>query len=187
MGAYTWQINDAGPSPTFPNAPGVAGPTPPPPPAPQTVSGWSLIRSLKQFDPLTGQLTSGDLTWTASPGAGNQFQLALQTLINPTPVGTDNPGPMSDFDPRINYAWPFIMWQGNIIGPTSSTELTADTLIDTTAFSNPILGTFGLQFDPVSPKQIDIVYLTSVPEPGTLGLVAVGLLGVWYRCRRRGH
>jgi hypothetical protein len=184
MGVYTWQINDAGPSSTFPNAPGVAGPTPPPPPAPQTVSGWSLILSLKKIDPLTGQLTSGNLTWTASPGAGNQFQLALQTLIIPTPVGTDNPGPMSDFDPHINYSWPFIAWQGSFIGPTTSEALTASTLFDTTAFANPILGTFGLQFDPVNPQQIDLVYLTSVPEPGTLGLVAVGALAVWRAVRR---
>jgi hypothetical protein len=179
--SFVWQINDAGPSPTYPNAPGVAGPTPN---ANNQVSGWSLIVVNKIINPLTGTFSTGDLAWTATPAPGSQFQLALETLMNPTTVGNDNPGPMGDFDPRINYAWPFIAWEGNYIGPTTSAQLTADTLFDATGFANPILGTFALQFDSVNSKQIDIVYLTSVPEPGTLGLVAVGALGVWRAVRR---
>ena len=84
--AFNWQIN---------NATGVAGP---PPDANNQVSGWSLLCAEKIVDPFTGQTSTGDLNWTATSVAGNQFNMALQTLINPITVGQDTQGAMANFD-----------------------------------------------------------------------------------------
>jgi hypothetical protein len=181
---FDWQINDAGPSTTFPNAPGVAGP--------QNntiyqVSGWSQLQATVMYiEPPGFPPTTGDLAWTATSAPANKFQFALETLFGPTTtVGQSPDGPMSDFDPNLQYTWPFISYQGTYSGPTDSATLTASTLIDTSQFVNAIPATarFSIALDPVN-KQMDLIY-TPVPEPGTLGLVAVGALGVWRAVVRR--
>jgi hypothetical protein len=184
---YGWQINDAGPSYVHPNAPGVAGPSPN---ANNQVSGWSELQSKMVFNPITGTTTTGNLTWTATATPGNQFTLVLETLLGPqTTVGTSPDGPMADFNAAyINYVWPIISYQGTYTGPTDSPTLTADTLIDTSLFANPtsLNPPFFLQLDTVN-KQIDLLYVVVIPEPGTLALVgfAAAIGAAAYRRRRR--
>jgi autotransporter-associated beta strand protein len=181
LGNFGWQINDAGPSPTHTSAPGVAGPLPD---GSNNVSGWSLLSVQKVQNPLPPfNLSDGNLTWTATPAS--QFTFALETLIGPqTQSGTSPDGPMADFDNRQNYVWPFVSWQGTYTGPTDTPTLTADTLLDTTAFQNVLdpAGTFKIQFDGAN-KSLDLVY--SVPEPGTLALTGLGGLGLGWLARRR--
>ena len=181
--AFNWEINDAGPSPTFPNSKGVGGPQPN---ASNQVSGWSQEQAIITSQGPGQPLTTGDLTWTASSTAGNQFQLALFTLMNPSTVGQENFGPMAEFDPAQNYAWPFLTYAGTYTGPTDSATLTADTLFDTSQFINSTTGgTFSLALvqNPGGGGSIDIVY--SVPEPGTLALVGLGGLALGWTTRRR--
>ena len=174
VNSLLWQINDAK---------GTGGPTPD---ANDNVSGWSQVQASKVANPVTNQVSTGDVTWTATPA--NRFTLALETLLNPTPLGADNLGPMANFDPARSYAWPVITFAGTYAGPTDSATLTADTLFDLSGFQNPHPGTFGMQFD-AGNRSIDLVYMPSaVPEPGTFALTTVGgiLLIRAVRRRRRG-
>jgi hypothetical protein len=184
---FGWQINDAGPLGTEPYHAWMAGPTPD---ANNQVSGCSLLAANKVMNPVANQVSSGNLTWTATSAPGQQFQISLETLLGPyTTVGTSPDGPMTGFDPNARYTWPFISYQGTYSGPTDSAILTADTQIDTSLFANAIPSTarFTIALDAPN-KQIDLVYTpTAVPEPGTLGLVAVGLLAVWRGRRGRCH
>ena len=83
---YVFAIDDAA---------GTAGPSPD---ALGHVSGWGLVKSTDQF------------TWTATPAA--PLTVALETLVNPTTVGVDVPGPMDHFDPTQAYTWPAVEWAG---------------------------------------------------------------------------
>jgi autotransporter-associated beta strand protein len=174
---FGWQINDAS---------GTAGPLGA---TGQLVSGWSQVQATILTNPITHQLTTGSLTWTATSTPGNQFQITLETLVNPTPIGSDNPGLMANFDPSKPYSWPIMTYQGTYTGPTDSATLTADTRFDLSQFQNPIAGQFSLALDPVN-GALDVVYspLTAVPEPGTLALVGVaaGALAWRRRCFRIG-
>jgi autotransporter-associated beta strand protein len=176
IGNFLWQIN---------NATGTAGPTPD---QNNQVSGWSQLQAHVLTDPITHVNTAGNLTWTATSTPGNQFMLSLQTLINPTTVGIDNPGPMANFDPWGYYLWPIIKYQGTYSGPTSSAALTADTLFDISGFANPVYtnsyfgGGFYVALDQVN-KSIDVGYFIPVPEPGSFALV--GFAAFAFAVRRR--
>ena len=123
--ALNFQINDAGPSPSFPSARGVAGPLAD---ANNNVSGWSLLYDTQ----LNWEFGTGDLTWSATSTPGSQFHMSLETLLGPTtPVGQSPDGVMASFDPNLKYVWPFIIWDGTYTGPTADATLTADTVIDT--------------------------------------------------------
>ena len=128
---------------------------------------------------------SGDFTWTATPN--HQLTVSLDTLINPTTVGTDVAGPMADFDPNSAYSWPMARWAGGYSGPTEATALDASTDFDTSGFENPIAGTFAWSLDPAN-QSLSLTYTPSaVPEPGTLalsGLVATGWVTYWRRRSR---
>jgi fibronectin-binding autotransporter adhesin len=159
------------------NATGTAGPNPD---ALGYVSGWGLVKAVKeQYGATT---TSGDFIWTATPG--NQLTFALDTLVNPTMVGTDVGGPMANFDPTQSYAWPAVHWDGTYSGPTDSTSLAASTAFDTSGFVNAAAGTFGWNLDP-NERTLLLTYTpTAVPEPGTLvlsGMAAIGWVTFWRR------
>jgi hypothetical protein len=161
------------------DATGAAGPSPD---AQGLVSGWGLVKAVKaQYGANT---TSGDFLWTATPG--NKLTFALDTLVNPTLVGTDVGGPMADFDPDRAYAWPAVRWAGAYSGPADAATLTASTSFDTSGFLNPVAGTFGWALDPAG-QTLSLVYTPSaVPEPGTLVLSGMAMTAglAWYRRRR---
>jgi fibronectin-binding autotransporter adhesin len=163
------------------DATGAAGPTAD---ALGHVSGWGLINAMKQA---VGSVTaSGDFVWTATPSA--KLTVAIDTLINPTTVGTDVAGLMADFDPNQSYSWPAARWAGTYSGPTDVAMLDAATSFDTSGFLNPIAGTFGWS---LSGSSLSLSYTPSaVPEPGTLALTMVaacGTIAAWgrrWRCGR---
>jgi autotransporter-associated beta strand protein len=145
------------------------------------VSGWGLVRVVQQA--FAAATSSGDFTWTAT--ATTKLTVALDTLVNPTAVGTEMPGasPMDHFDPTQQYMWPAVRWAGNYSGPTDPTALNSATVFNTSGFLNPTAGTFGWNLDTTS-QTLSLVYTpSSVPEPGTLGLIGVAAAG--FALRRR--
>jgi autotransporter-associated beta strand protein len=158
------------------DATGTAGPSPD---AAGHVSGWGLVKAVRQAFGAT--TSSGDFTWTATPTAKLTF--AIDTLVNPTTVGTDVAGPMDHFDPNSAYSWPAVRWAGTYSGPTDAAALNADTAFDTSGFLNPDAGKFGWSLDPDG-QMLSLLYTpTAVPEPGTVALV--GLAAAGFTCWRR--
>jgi fibronectin-binding autotransporter adhesin len=164
---YVFAIDDAA---------GQAGPSPD---AFGHVSGWSLVKAVNGTD--GGMATPGDFTWTASPA--DKLTLSLETLINPTTVGFDVPGPMDHFDPTHAFAWPAVSWAGRYTGPTDAAYLDETTAFDTSGFANPVSGTFGWSLD-LAGRSLSLTY-TPVPEPGTFLLVAAAGLPLIRRLSRR--
>ena len=133
------------------NAAGVAGPSPD---ANGLVSGWGLVNSTKVANG-TGKSTAGNFTFTADPA--HRTTVSLQTLVNPTAVGTDVAGRMANFDPNQAYSWPAFTWTGSYNGPTSVAALDAATGFDTSGFLNPVVGTFGWSFESGG-HGLDLIY-----------------------------
>jgi hypothetical protein len=129
---YIFEIDDAT---------GMAGPTPD---GLGHVDGWGLIQA-------------GSFLWTAD--AANKLTMSLQTLINPTTVGSDPSGLMDNFDPTQSYSWAAVKWTGAYTGPTDVAALNASTVFDTSAFQNSFNGTFAWNLD-VDSKTL---YLTYTP------------------------
>jgi autotransporter-associated beta strand protein len=147
---------------------GVAGPKPD---ALGHVSGWGLVSVAAPPVIDRGLNTTGGFSWTADPR--HPVTVALETLINPTTVGADVPGPMADFDPSHSYTWPAVTWAGSYTGPTVAMALDAATNFDTTGFVNPVAGSFGWSLDP-SGGMLSLTYTPSaVPEPGTFFMVVL--------------
>jgi T5SS/PEP-CTERM-associated repeat protein/autotransporter-associated beta strand protein len=188
---FGFQINDAGPSTTFPAAPGVAGPIPN---AQNQVSGWSLIVTQKRSVPV---VTTGNFSWVATPS--NKMNISMETLLanSGTPgygtSGSDTDGPMSDFDPTKSYTWTIVQMDpaGTYSGPTDTATLTASTSLDVSAFANkdasnqPISASaFTIQWDAAN-RDLNIVYGTAVPEPGSMALLGAAGAGIGWVIRRR--
>ncbi len=158
------------------DATGTAGPSPGPS---GLVSGWGLIKAVQVA--LGATATSGNFTWTATPS--NPLTVAIDTLVNPTTVGTDVAGPMADFDPTQSYSWTAARWTGTYSGPTDAATLNADTSFDTSGIVNPIAGTFGWSLD-AADQTLSLIYTpSSVPEPGTLALAGLAAMGLAWRRR----
>jgi hypothetical protein len=155
------------------DATGTAGPSPD---AFGHVSGWGLVKAVKaQFGTTT---TSGDFLWTATPTG--KLTVAIDTLINPTTVGTDVPGMMDHFDPNSAHSWPAVQWAGTYSGPTDAAVLDAATSFDNSGFVNPVAGAFGWNLDPAG-QSLSLTYTpTPVPEPGTLTLMGAAAAASWW-------
>jgi autotransporter-associated beta strand protein len=179
---YQWQINDPGPSPTFPSAPGIAGGTSSVTGSPDF--GWSLIKAIKVGP------SPGNFTWTAT--AASPLTVILQTLTGQTTVGNDVLGPMQNFDPDLSYTWQFVTWAGNYTGPTDSATLNSETIFDLASgpFANTLPPgarfTWNVRFNSGTsgPGELDLVFPV-VPEPGTLALTGLAGLGLGWAARRR--
>jgi autotransporter-associated beta strand protein/T5SS/PEP-CTERM-associated repeat protein len=160
------------------DATGQAGPSPD---AAGHVSGWGFVKASRQS--VGSTTTSGNFTWTATPT--DKLTVAIDTLINPTTVGTDVAGPMADFDPMRAYSWSAAHWAGTYAGPTDVAALNASTTFDTSGFQNPVAGTFGWSLDSAG-QSLSLTYTpTGVPEPGTLALTGTVLAIGWVRFWRR--
>ena len=166
MSNYVFSIDDAT---------GTAGPNPD---AAGHVSGWGLVKAVQKS--FFGSTSPGDFAWTATPTA--EVTVALDTLINPTAVGTDVSGMMADFDPSRSYSWPAVQWAGTYSGPTGAAALDAATSFDTSGFLNPIAGSFGWSLDTAG-QTLSLVYTPSaVPEPSSLFLLT-GTAGLAFLVR----
>ena len=144
-------------------------------PSPDTlghVSGWGLVRASRTaFD---GETMPGDFTWTATPAA--KLTVALETLLNPTTVGFDLPGPMDHFELDRTYSWPAVTWAGAYSGATDPAYLSASTTFDTTGFLNSHAGTFGWALD-LADRTLSLTYTpVAVPEPGSIALTTLAWL-----------
>jgi fibronectin-binding autotransporter adhesin len=162
------------------DATGTAGPSPD---VNGQVSGWGLVNSVQR--PIGSVTTPGDFAWSADPA--HPLTVHLDTLVNPTTVGTDIAGPMADFDPTKQYSWPAVQWTGGYFGPADAAALNAATAFDTAGFANPIAGTFGWSLD-AGEHSLSLTYTPSaVPEPGTLVLMGLAGLSVamWRRRPKR--
>jgi autotransporter-associated beta strand protein len=166
VSSYVFQIDDAT---------GTAGPNPD---AQGHVNGWDLARAVPQIGPVP---TSGNFVWAAD--SAHPLTLAIDTLVNPTSVGTDVAGPMAHFDPSLAYSWTAVEWTGNYSGPTSVAVLDASTAFDTSGIVNPFSGSIGWDFGPDG-HSLNLTY-TPVPEPGALILVGAAGLGLGLIGRRK--
>ena len=91
---------------------------------------------------------------------------------------------MADFDPTKPYSWLAVQWAGGYSGPTDPAILNASTGFNTSAFANPLAGTFAWGLDPAG-HGLSLTYTpTAVPEPGTMILLGSGLAAL-VRNRRR--
>jgi autotransporter-associated beta strand protein len=171
VSSYVFAIDDAT---------GAAGPSPD---ALGHVSGWGLVKAISEA--IGAGTTPGDFTWTATPA--DKLLVSIDTLLNPTTVGTDVPGLMDHFDRNQSYAWPAVMWTCSYAGPADDATLEASTAFDTSGFVNPIGGRFGWDLDAAG-HMLSLTYTpTTVPEPSGLvlsGLVAGGSV-IIRRWRRR--
>jgi T5SS/PEP-CTERM-associated repeat protein/autotransporter-associated beta strand protein len=179
---YTWQINNAGPSTSYPSATGTSGPSAN---AARQVSGWGTLLAVAGTSLMA---TSGNFQWDAMPS--DKLTIHLQTLLAPNDAsgspsaaggygsaGDMTPGLMTDFDPALGYSWRLFGYVGNYTGPTDTVTLDASTNLDTSGFLNPHAGRFDLVLNQ-SAQEMDLVFTpTAVPEPGVLPLCSLAAIG----------
>ena len=162
---YVFNINDATGTPGA--APSGNGPS----------SGWGLVKAVRR-SVLGSPSSPGDFVWTAT--TANKLTVALDTIVSSPDVDSDALAPMANFDPTKFYTWPAVEWAGTYSGPTNAAMLDATTSFDTSGFLNPIAGTFGWSLD-LQDQTLSLTCASAVPEPGTLALVSVAVLGMYCR------
>jgi hypothetical protein len=149
-GTFLFEITDAGPSATFPSAPGTAGNNP----------GWDTVAATTR------------IRFTATPT--DKYTIILQTQL---PTGTDVAGPMANFDQHQPYSWLFASNPtGSVVdGSNQPTAFdpAAITLATNGTFLNAFDGTFALRITP-NGQQVFLDY-TPVPEPLSLLAAATAL------------
>jgi hypothetical protein len=161
---FRWQLNDPGPSDTYPAATGVAGPAPN---SAGQVSGWGLIRVV------TTLYQPGNFSFDATPT--DKLTVNLQSLAAPNDAdgnpsnrgtystistGVDPVGTPAEFDPARPYTWPVVTFRGSYTGPTDSATLNASTVFNTGQFPSIQPGRFGWVLVPNtgSDGHLDLVY-----------------------------
>jgi autotransporter-associated beta strand protein len=154
-GGLIFQITDAGPSVTFPTAPGVAGMNP----------GWGLTQVFTA------------LNFTATPAS--PFTITMQTQL-PPPAAPDTPGLMSSFDPNQGYQWLIFDLQ-----PGAAFNGTFDPNAINFATSQFVNATLGGSFSLARNGGQIFLTFTPVPEPALVLGVAFGGLVICRAFRRR--
>ncbi len=87
-------------------------------------------------------------------------------------------GESLNFNPAQNYSWTLIQAAGGIFGYDPDMVQ-----LDLTGFANSLYGDFSLQLDPTE-TTLNLVYVTAIPEPTTLGLLSIGVLTLQRRRRK---
>jgi hypothetical protein len=156
-GSLIFEFTDAGPSATFPSAPGTAANNP----------GWGLTQIFSSLE------------FTATPS--NKFNIDMRTQLAP-PAAPNSPGQMSSFDPNRAYSWlVFDLQPGAAFNGTFNP---AAINFITTQFANP---TAGGQFSLSRNGGQIFLTFTPVPEPALIvGVAFVGMFG-WSLQRQRRH
>ena len=96
----------------------------------------------------------------------------VETLINPTTVGTDPSGSMDNFDPTQSYVWEAVHWTGTYSGPTDAATLNAATNFNTSGFVNAAGGKFSWRLDTTA-QTLSLVY-TPPPAVAAVALNDTG-------------
>jgi len=127
-----------------------------------TDPGWDLLSG------------SGTLAITATSATPFNIDVTSLTLANVA-------GDATNFVPATQYSWLI----ADFANPITTFDATAFN-VDTTGFSNAFTGTFAVALGGTGavPGDSSQVYVTYVPEPATMGLLAIGALAVLRRRRK---